>query len=474
MVVAALGLSCAAGRPVALPRANFTLSVAAVEAPARDARTIDVALSQEDMETDLSIVAAVLDATLERALPPGRRGRFQPFFETLGAVPTIARDVRTFCDELGAALMSLGEPRIFATDPAGARCLTHGTSSGYPSPRAGDNCAAEAPPGFVLRAEHRPEGSVFSLCVSDLDRAERDPGFENALKTFAAADLGVLDLRGARGRDPAAAIRIAKELGGTIPRVDTVGPSTDWAASLRRRYLAAHPEDAAEMRWSVEAAHPGAVHSDRELRVLQDGACEEACELLALSLQEVGESWGHRTAGHMQIVERGLLVLPRSGVTVVVPLATRVLSPPALLRGGVSPRMTSDDPRAIGDALFRIAEARHRVKSFEGNTLVCGEPVSSLGALDPQARNKVDPSLTSALSQGSPEISAYVRLSVHRDRAGPFLESCGFRVSTLIETREGDALAFVTGTTKTWLRLLPHPVLVETESPLPPGLDALQ
>jgi hypothetical protein len=335
-----------------LPALAASLCLASCAArSSRDTLVVDPAhrLAPTAVREDLAVLVRALDAAYAPRVFT-TIDTWRMFRTELDALATHEQDPHTLCARLGGVLTRLTQPALYATPgDSNARCLNNeGSSGGYPYEglRVGDNVAASAARLYALRAEPvDPAVTVLGIRRFEPRDAPGWEGFAAATETAVHATGLVLDLRGAGGSDPTAALPLVAALAGradlhplrAIERRE--GADVD---ALRAVYAASHggPERRAIEPWRALVGDEGMPEMPptpspdappaRPVRVLVDQSCGEACELVARMLHAYAraEVVGLVGAAHrLAVDEPGLVVLPHSGVRVYVPTAVYVLNP---------------------------------------------------------------------------------------------------------------------------------------------------
>ena len=311
-----------------------------IDAPVRSP---DAPLSDDDVAHDLAVVLDVLEheheggAFVTPQTLEGLRAR-------LGEITRRSHTAQSFCDALGSALTSLIDPsvRVSLDRDLAHRCRgDEGTAGGiaYRGARMGDGIATRAAALHAVSVEIA-QVPVVVLGVRAFEPLE-DPawaGLELSLAAAESTNALLIDLRGARGSDPSALAPLLVAFTEDAPLTEVHVSSTPRGVALRAGARALGLGDPASVETAltrltqpfVPRARPIA-EIKRDIVVLIDDACEEACELVARVLQTharaqvVGQvGWQHR----LSTGDPGVLVLPHTGVRLAIPLRAVVVSRP--------------------------------------------------------------------------------------------------------------------------------------------------
>jgi hypothetical protein len=379
------------------------------------------ALGDDAVARDLAVVLDVLETEYA--------GRVfvtpETFASTRRALEEITRrshDVGSLCDAVGSALTRLIDPGLYVSADADAsrRCRgDEGTAGGleYPGVRVGEGIAREGTSALALRFDDEPE-RVAILGVRAFVPAS-DPswsGAEETLRAALSARALVIDLRGARGADAAALAPLLATFSRDAPLAAIERAETSRAGAMRAAADALDLAESADVGASLSpfttALSSPAAGADmkRDVVVLVDHACEEGCELVARHLATHADAailgqvaWTHR----LPRGEPGVIVLPDSGLRVVVPL--RAVTVSAALAHRTGDRGSWFDRRGYGrggdvvpqpDLLPGAIEAvrtraRHRARVtrlLEGSLPDCAAlpRAASLSALSDAHRQRLD------------------------------------------------------------------------------------
>ncbi len=295
----------------------------------------DAPLADDDVVHDLALVIDVLEHEHE-----GRAFVTPDTFASLrarfGEITRRSHTAQSFCDALGSALTSLIDPsvRVSLDRDLAHRCRgDEGTGGGIPygGSRMGEGIAAQAAPLHAVRVEIA-QVPVVVLGIRAF-ASEDDPAWADLGISLAAAqstNAVVIDLRGARGSDPWALASLLAAFTSDAPLTELHVSSTPRGVAMRAaaRELGLGEPASVEpaLRRLAQPFPPRAIplaEIKRDIIVLIDDACEEACEVVARVLQTHARaqvfgqvSWQHRLSAG----DPGVLVLPHTGVRLAVPL----------------------------------------------------------------------------------------------------------------------------------------------------------
>lgn len=450
------------------------LLLAVTACAARRTRAAADRADRDAIVADLDLLEQVLvEAYAGRALrTEGTWGIFQRELAEARAGST----PDTVCAAVGDALSVLIDPGLFVTGADGVRCSELPKTGGRPTwgSRHGAGVAANAPGNYALRTE----GDVAVLGIRAF-LPPTDPGWVGLDAEGVAAAPGlVLDLRGAGGDDPRALLPLLEALTGRSPLrpIRRVIQSEGAAATALRAAVGRTGPTWEPSAWAplVGEETAGEV-PHRHLTVLVGEGCEEACELVARVLQAYAGAevrGGAGSSGRLDVGEAGVLVLPRTGLRVSVPLRAVVMND-GLGRwwskgpGAPTPeRAVAPDPLPSEvSALQETVAAHQRAERFLADP---PPPCASLAAyerpeaLPPEAAAKLD----GTYERGG---SIQVVVDLPRDAAEAYATGCP-GVSVRVATDREPAWLWVSAPSFAELSRLLQPPVVRRVLADPQGL----
>lgn len=456
LVSSLLAVALLAGCGARAPRPLVVDPDAPIVSVERPPEPRERSIDDRDVARDLAVVLDVLETEYAgRAFVTPQT--FASFRRRLGEITRRSHTVGSLCDAIGSALTSLLDPGLHVSSDADAsgRCRgAEGTAGGlaYPGTRLGEGIASAAAGSLVLRTDQEGE-RVAILGVRALSPAT-DPawaGAEGTLREALSARALVIDLRGARGADATALAPLLARFSREAPLASIARARTSRADAMRAGARALGLADVADVSAALEpftealSAAPVGPEIERDVLVLVDHACEEGCELVARHLathaeaQIVGHvAWTHR----LPTGEPGVLVLPHSGLRLVVPLRAAVVSEAIGRetgdRGSWFDRRGHGDgaePASRDDALDRaIADVRGRATHRARVARLLERPLPDCASL-PRAASLA--SLTDAerhrlhtpLARREPAHDATVFVDLPPEQAASLVRACpGLRV----------------------------------------------
>lgn len=338
-------------------------------------------LPASTVEAELRLVEETLDAAYPRALMTedawrSARKRLRSVREH--EAMTAAR----FCEVLGSAVARVHDVRVFMPDGKAA-CLDY--ELGIPA-HAVERPAADAGPNsagdrrFGLETVRRGRDTVAVLGVSAFEPpGPAWAGFDEAVKSTLQADALILDLRGARGRDPRAALPLLRALTGlkALPLLKAIDRSDAPEVEALRRPFAAGHRDRAVWRGLVGALPPAPKAPRRPAHVatvLIGPGCAEACQLVARTLERyahigvIGEL--PRFGPSLVAGERAQVVLPRTKLRVELPTAAYVLAEglaryPSMSKWWRHGRGTTKDRDVLEPAIDNLLSTLERYRRID-------------------------------------------------------------------------------------------------------------
>ncbi|WP_168210693.1 S41 family peptidase [Persicimonas caeni] len=338
-----IGVGCTSTKPASKPPAE-PAAERAVEESSQQLAVVapEATLTAEQLDRDVQVVLR----TMREAYGP------RAVFVTPAAWTSFERELRktgeqehtprTLCDALGSVLTKLVRPELFASLGKAQRCRARRATSGglpYEGSSSGDNVAAGAPQLFAVQQPNSDVG-VIGVRYFKEPGAKDWKGVDAALERVLESPGVIVDLRGSRGSDPRAIWPLVEQLTGhdrLQPLRQVVRADADIVDALREAYRAQHSERTERSAKVWEGLTAGNQKSTRSaassgpvarVRVLIDRDCEEACELVARTLETYADAKVLGTVssqGRLAVGEPGLLTLPHSRVEVTIPTAAYLL-----------------------------------------------------------------------------------------------------------------------------------------------------